>query len=107
MEIGCACSFCGSRTELSGGWDVVVGKSRTGQTLFSVVALGTATQWENSAMREPAPKPRDEWPPGTIGSMHGTVGDRVPTVGQTVARSLAIQRQRAALEAQNQSETPE
>jgi hypothetical protein len=39
--------------------------------------------------------------------MVGTVGDRVPTVGQIVARNFAIQRQRAALETQKQSETPE
>ena len=58
-------------------------------------------------MGEPVSKPRDEWPPGTIGWMVGTVGDRVPTVGQTVARNFEIQRQRAALETQKQSETPE
>jgi hypothetical protein len=77
------------------------------QPWSSVVALGTATRWEHGVMEAPKPKPRDEWPPGTIGSMHGTVGDRVPTVGQTVARNFEIQRQRAALETQKQSETPE
>jgi len=39
--------------------------------------------------------------------MVGTVGDRVPTVGQIVARNMEIQRQRAALEAQQRDETAE
>ena len=56
-------------------------------------------------MGVPAPKPRDEWPPGTVGWMVGTVGDRVPTVGQIVARNFEIQRQRAALEAQQRDDS--
>ena len=38
--------------------------------------------------------------------MLGTVGDRVPTVSQIVARNFEIQRQRAALEAQKRDESP-
>ena len=37
--------------------------------------------------------------------MVGTVGDRVPTVGQIVAHNFEIQRQRAALEAQQRDES--
>ena len=37
--------------------------------------------------------------------MVGTVGDRVPTVGQIVARNFEIQRQRAALLARNRDES--
>ena len=58
-------------------------------------------------MEVPVSKPRDEWPPGTVGWMVGTVGDRVETVAQIVAHNFEIQRQRAALETQKQSETPE
>ena len=53
----------------------------------------------------PVPKQRDGWPPGTVGWMVGTVEDRVPTVGQIVARNFEIQRQRVALEAQQRGES--
>jgi hypothetical protein len=49
-------------------------------------------------MGEPVSKPRDEWPPGTVGWIVGTVGDRVETVGQIVACNLEIQRQRMQFE---------
>jgi hypothetical protein len=71
-----------------------VGSPARGQPLCSVVALGTATRWEHVVMGAPVRKPRDEWPPGTIGSMLGTVGDRVPTVGQIVACNIRVQRLR-------------
>ena len=54
-------------------------------------------------MGAPVPKPRDEWPPGTVGWMVGTVGDRVPTVGQIVVRIFETGRQRVVLEAQQQN----
>ena len=56
-------------------------------------------------MGAPVPKPRDEWPPGTVGWMVGTVGDRVPTVGQIVAHNFEIQSRRAALEAQQRGDS--
>jgi hypothetical protein len=37
--------------------------------------------------------------------MVGTVGDRVPTVGQIVANNFEIQRQRVALEAHQRDES--
>ena len=56
-------------------------------------------------MGAPVPKPRDEWPPGTVGWMVGTVEDRIPTIGQIVARNFEIQRQHAALQARNRDES--